>query len=520
MLKHTLKMMLLAVWMLLLTAVPISTAQEQCGVVSSVNFPVDIAQFRIAQDFAAPSIRHQGRYHTGEDWYGGRGTSEGHPVHAIAAGRVTYSAPDGWGRDRGVIIIQHTFPDKSIAYSMYGHLQETPTYPFPKRYTCVKPGDIIGVIADIRPVPHVHFEIRVNQPDVPGPGYLTDVPTALGWRHPSQFVLNWQTWLGPAHRWHTDMGDESGPLTPPLELPDHQMLYLDSNRVRGLTPDGRVLWRTNLTQPALALTWWQDEPLLTYADGTMQQIGVDGTLGKSWQTGMRLDSPPLIAGKALLFHTPDNVLVAFNAERQAAIWQLPNVPAWTRAFAAPNAIGLLTCDNQLLTVSLTGKLLDHAQLREPAGLGAALNGDLLVYGSGGLWRVNGNGQWTMAMENVPSGGMSANALFTPDGKSYLFDGRTFYAYNPDQSPRWQVDIPNVEGQVQLARYDNVILLTSSYGSITAVQESTGAVCNVARVYGDRRSDLWHSRGDDRVLRVVVAGQVLGLDWKKFIGACG
>src|SRR5574338_14758 len=86
-------------------------AQVQCGVVTSINFPVDTSAFRIVQDFAAQSPRHQGRYHTGEDWYGGRGTSYGQYVRAIANGRVTFSSPNGWGRDGGVIIIEHTFPD-------------------------------------------------------------------------------------------------------------------------------------------------------------------------------------------------------------------------------------------------------------------------------------------------------------------------------------------------------------------------------------------------------------------------
>ncbi|MBC7810580.1 MAG: hypothetical protein H7175_05505, partial [Burkholderiales bacterium] len=81
-------------------------AQEQCGFAQSIDFPIDTNLFRIAQDFGSPSPRHQGRYHTGEDWYGIRGESFGQPVRAIAAGRVTYSAVNGWGRDGGVVIIE------------------------------------------------------------------------------------------------------------------------------------------------------------------------------------------------------------------------------------------------------------------------------------------------------------------------------------------------------------------------------------------------------------------------------
>jgi murein DD-endopeptidase MepM/ murein hydrolase activator NlpD len=505
----------------LLALTPVA-AQDQCGTVGSIGFPVDPAQFRIAQDFGAPSMRHQGRYHTGEDWYGGRGTSEGQPVRAIAAGRVTYAEPSGWGRDRGVVIIQHTLPGKTTVYSLYGHLQPTAAYPFPARYTCVAAGDILGAIADIRPAPHVHFEVRTFGPDVPGPGYTWDTPTALGWRYPSAFVLNWQTWLGPAHRWHADLGDEDAPSAPPLALSDHSLLYLEPNRLRRLTPDGRVLWRLNLTSPAVGLSWLQESPLLTYADGRMQFVNADGSLGQSWETGAALQGAPINAGELLLFHTPDNTLAAFGPDRRTPIWQLPAVPPIARALAAPGIIGLITRDHQMLTVAPTGKLLHRAQLREAASLLAAPDGGLLAYTRSGLWRINQEGRWALALENTLPGGAASALAVSPDGKWYLLSlgaPPTLYAYSREGQAMWQVALPNVTGNVNLAAYDNVLLLTSSYGHIIVIQAATGAVCNQARVYGGRRAEVWHSLGDDGALRVAVAGQVLGLNWTKFLGAC-
>ncbi|MCA9905479.1 MAG: hypothetical protein KC547_16600, partial [Anaerolineae bacterium] len=55
-------------------------AQPQCGYVDSVGFPVDVDAFQLMQDFATPSYRHRGWYHTAEDWFGGRGMSLGQPV--------------------------------------------------------------------------------------------------------------------------------------------------------------------------------------------------------------------------------------------------------------------------------------------------------------------------------------------------------------------------------------------------------------------------------------------------------
>jgi len=68
----------------------------------------------------------------------------------------------------------------------------------------------------------------------------------------------------------------------------------------------------------------------------------------------------------------------------------------------------------------------------------------------------------------------------------------------------------------------IVLLTSSYGDVIAVQASGGGVCNRIRVYGDARSRVWADVGtaDDGVLRIHAADQVIGYDWRTFLGACG
>jgi murein DD-endopeptidase MepM/ murein hydrolase activator NlpD len=164
-------------------------AQTPCPPVERVDYPVDTAAFRRVQGYGAPSPRHQGRYHTGEDWSGPRGESYGQPVRAIASGRVTYSFPLGWGRDGGVIILEHTLPDGAVLYSQYGHIMETDAVKFPVIDTCVEAGQVIAVIGDARPAPHLHFEIRVGDgADVPGPGYAWRYPDEDFWRAPSGFI--------------------------------------------------------------------------------------------------------------------------------------------------------------------------------------------------------------------------------------------------------------------------------------------------------------------------------------------
>ncbi len=469
------------------------------------------------QDFGAPSPRHQGRYHTGEDWYGGRGTTYGTPVHAIADGLVTYSSPNGWGRDGGVIIIQHNFPDGSTAYSMYGHVTDATGIPFPAVLACVHQGDVIAAVGDIRPAPHLHFEIRTNQPDIPGPGYDWQDPVKDGWRRPSKFVANWQAWFLSSTRWHADIADETGPIAPPVELADHSLILLDAQRVVRLSSDGRVLWRINLDQPAVGLIAQQFQVVVAFAAGKMQIVNPDGTLGDSWETGIVVDGTPMRVGDQVIFHTPDNGLTAFGVDARSVLWQAGSVPPILRWSASSGALGLMTSDNAMLTFSLGGQLLDQARLREPGSLVGG--GDLLAYTRGGLWRIGADGQWALDFPAAPQGGRSS-AVAQDDQQLFLFDGSTLHAYNSAHNPQWQTPLPGVGGTVSLTIYDQVVLLTSNHGDIIALQTSSGGVCNTTRIYGSNRSREWHSLGDDGVLRVYVADQIIGLNWQKFLMACG
>jgi hypothetical protein len=488
--------------------------------VEGIGFPVDPASFQIVQDYGAPSGRHGGRFHTGEDWYGGRDSSYGQPVRAIANGRATYSWPLGWGRDGGVVILEHTFPDGSIAYSLYGHMEETEQYPFPGKFACVRQGDVVGVVGNARPAPHVHFEIRTNQGDDPGPGYTWEDPTTLGWRRPSQFVLNWQAWLQPAHLWHLVLLYEAGPITPPLLLPDDSLLYLDAYRLRGITPDGRVLWRLNFDKPAVSVTPFQDKVLVTFADGTMQRVNLDGTLADSWQTGVAVDGAPVAVGEALIFHTPTNSLVAFDALRQGTLWQLDGVPPIETSEAAGNVIGLMTEPNEMLILSSQGQLLDRG-----ASGSMVADARLLAYTPDGVFVISADGQRTALNDNAPPASDSSAILVAQDGTLYLFNAdapsstSTLYAYDANGEQRWAVGLPYIPGLTVLTDYGSALLLTGNHGHIMAIQPSSGAICGQMRIYGSRRARVWHEFGVDGVLRVAVADQVLGLDWQTFLGGC-
>ncbi len=68
-----------------------------------------------------------GGLHTGLDVAFWR---HGEPVMAAARGRVTYSDIEGWDTEKGVVVLQHTFPDGTLINTLYGHMEELNGYRF------------------------------------------------------------------------------------------------------------------------------------------------------------------------------------------------------------------------------------------------------------------------------------------------------------------------------------------------------------------------------------------------------
>jgi len=491
-----------------------AAAQPQCGVVESVAFPVNASVFRLMQDFAVPNYRHRGWFHTGEDWWGGRGQSLGQPVRAIANGRVTLSSPIAWGRDGGVVILEHTFADGTIYYSQYGHLGESDAVTFPRPYTCVTAGEVLGVIAESRPAPHLHFEIRITNFDLPGPGYTEADPFAEGYRRPSKMIYNWQAHLSPAHLWYADLIDERGPLSPPVVVSDNSLIYIDTGRVARLTSDGRVLWRYILEANGVALLPDGDAAIIVYTSGRMQRIDINGTPGESWETGITPDSAPLRNDDTILFHTSDGALAALSADLRTVLWRLADVPPIARWASSGRVLALVTLEDELLVLSAVGEVISRQPLSAAASLAVGADGRLYGAAGGGMFAID-------APYTSGASAASPNALLhASDGRIYLFDNGIFTAFDAQQQIIWQYAVPGLSGTFGMAQYGDILLLTSTHGFITTVRAGDGALCGTARIYGDDRAQQWQALGADGVLRIAVADQIIGFDWNELLGACG
>ncbi len=522
------RLICLTVCLLLMLAVQPVRAQTQCGYAETFDFPLDPAVFTVTQDFGTPSSRHQGRFHTGEDWYSGRGVTYGAPVRAVGTGRVTFSSPNGWGLDGGVIIVEHTLRDNSVLYSMYGHLTEQTGIRFPAIFSCVRIGDVLAAVGDARPAPHLHFEMRVNQPDIPGAGYTFEDPVVLGFRRPTKMLLNVRARGVDGFRFAADLLDETGARAAPVVLRDDGLMLLDADRVIGLSRDGRVLWRTVLERRAVALLpTGADSALIAYADGGVQPIEAGGARGTARTTGIALSGAPVQGGGRLIFPTDDGGLAAFDPGMTAPLWTRAGLGAAVRLAVTSALVGMMLEDGRILTLDArTGETIDTAMLREPSAIASGRGGDLLVYARGGLWSISQAGRWTLRQPDAPPGGAAAAVLETPDGALYAFDGIALRAYAPTLA--WEIALAPLSGQVSLAAFPvdparpeaRILLLTSGGGDVVAVRAADGGVCNRARVYGDARSAAWAGVGADGVLRLHTADRVTGYAWRAFLGACG
>lgn len=506
-----------ALVLILLAGRPAAT-QDTCPVVNAVNFPVDPTTYTIAQDYAARSPRHDGRYHTGEDWVIPGGAPSGGIVRAVATGRVTYALPLAWGRDGGVIILEHTLPDGTVAYSVYGHLREADGVPFPALGACVERGTALGVIGDARPVPHLHFEIRTENGSTPGPGYTATYPDFIGYRRPSAFITEWAARLSVAVRWVTTLRDPGGPLAPPLLLNDNSALVLTPGAVTRILPDGRAFWRTTLDRPAVAVTGAAGAALVHYADGTVAPITPDGALLAGWQLEIAPAGAPFMLEDLLVFPTANGRLAALDATRRTVVWEAGAAPPFTGAHVAGQVIALRTADNVLLTLGRANlRELDRAQLRPTSAVAANPNGDLFVYTRTGLWRVLADGVWEPAPHaaTAPTGPAGLAAL--PNSDVLLYDGETLARLTPDGTARWRVPLPGVRGRVALYAIDERALLLSTGGDVALADPFTG-VCRVRLTGTTPDALLWHARRGD-TLRVVIGTTFAALDWERLTANC-
>ncbi|MCA9978512.1 MAG: peptidoglycan DD-metalloendopeptidase family protein [Anaerolineales bacterium] len=450
------------------TAVPISVSGDPreavlreperqdnafCGIVDTLDFPLDppeaLSVSYGGQGFGRFRSRYD-QYHAGEDWQLVRGRSNlGKPVYAIGHGRVTYANPNGWGRDKGVIIIRHTFADGSTVLSFYGHM-DPPSVTL-RVGDCVVRGQKIAEIGEPRTPPHLHFEIRTHMPEEPGPGYWPTDPTEVGWLPPSQFIWEKRMAAQKGVVWTRPFTTEG---TQNIGLIDEETLVIkEGSQLIGLgVSDGQLRWQQTFTDTVTTAIFDAVEPLL-YTGSRLGQVAAyplleadNGTTSFSeeplWQTDLAL------VGSPLLLPLPGGGVVVSVRQALTAV-ATDGAILWQAEIAQRLFDWVSTTDGLILTVSGRDGPLYSLTASGLQAWPVAMNGrarsvgnQIWLYADDGLYRLDLAALTAELLYQLPQSFMGLGSIIAlPDGGALIAHqergDRRLIAFNADGTVQWE-----------------------------------------------------------------------------------
>lgn len=378
------------------TSDPVPNGSAACGFVDLFDFPIDPPNAanvsRGGGDFGVFRDRF-GKFHAGEDWGGpGNRPNLGTPVYSIGHGLVTYAQPLGWGRDQGVLIVEHTFVNGRTLLSFYGHLDPESVLLTPG--TCVQRGQLVGLIGQPRSSPHLHFEVRTQAPYQTLTGYWPEDPRTQGWLWPSQEVWAARVAAIPGVAWARPFADRGtqfiGPLnqTDSLILEGNQLHRLNMGNGRSNPIDfGREKIDAALHQPA--------SQLLILAERNRNLLAAYSwpDLIQQWEMALPLNSLPS------LLPLPDGNILAVTRNSMTAV-SPTGTQLWSESLNSPLLDWHLTDDALYLTTDGNDGRLWRIQASQ-AEMIAELGGKIAP-GSDGLWLYQREGLYQIAWGAAPT----------------------------------------------------------------------------------------------------------------------
>lgn len=413
-----------------------------CGVVDSMDYPID----RLVQgydDFALFRARFGGN-HTGIDIGFDRW---GDPVHAAARGRVTYSDPAGWDTEKGVVIVEHTFPDSTIAYSVYGHMEQTDTIFFPAIGDCVEKGDLLGGIGwPSRGRPHLHYELRRFLPNDGGPGYVTDSPLVNGWYHPLDFTELWRAKLSPGYV--NSMTFRSVPGLPPLTLDSGTYAIASNNSIQVLDELGNILWRVETDGVITGLAALPDGRVVAHTRNGQVVTLQNGRYMALW-TVTGPEEPFLLLGERLIFLTDGGGLAAYDAAG-TVLWTLPALSPTARAVDFETngqqiALGVRADDGRILwrLIDANGQVQYETDFRNLPVIASDRSGNWVAVDGADIKRLaNGENHDLAALSSMPGRGAHATVDLLGNSYIYMADAdNMLVALDMAGRVRWRVEYP-------------------------------------------------------------------------------
>jgi murein DD-endopeptidase MepM/ murein hydrolase activator NlpD len=508
--------------------IPASHAQSECGIVDAIDYPIDIADtLRQGYDDFSLFRARFGGLHTGIDIGFNR---RGEPIRAAARGRVTYSDVNGWDTEKGVVIIEHTMPDMSIVYTVYGHMEQTDNIFFPIVGACVERGEIVGTIGwPSRGLPHLHYEIRNFLPNDGGPGYVTENPLLLGWYHPMDFTLRWQARLNPAVTGYAELYDF--PTLPPVLLDTGVIVIASGSSLIAYSPPSTRLWQIDMDSVVTTLAGLPGGRMIAHSrSGQVIQM-FDGRIVTSWT--VEAESQPFtVIGESLIFAMQSGGLNAFSADG-SLLWSSEDDAREGRVVGFKSgSTGIAIAhrhegSTHWQAYDTSGLPLYEAVFNQSLLFSAVVGGWIVIDGMDVL-RFDVAGSQALASTGIAQG-RSAALTTDPYGNSYYYAGdreQTLLAIAPDGNILWRVRYPQASRQSPLLDTGGGCLLYAldDDGMLNVFSTTDGALLAQTQLYSGGAQNS-HPRA--RLLRVdeqerVLMGSgflsLLALDGRMLVGA--
>ena len=465
---------------------PVPQRGAPCGLVDTLDFPLGPPD---GQGYIARWIfgRYSDRYsgiHTGEDWVLVGGSSLGSPVHSIGHGTVTYAQPLGWGIDQGVVIVRHVFTDGSTLLSFYGHLEPDSVKLQPG--DCVVRGQQVGNVGKPRGQPHLHFEIRTQLPDAPGPGYWSVDPQLAGWKPPSATIWQYRIAHAPGVTWSRPLTSTNSfgiGLLGVAAAKDETLAAIDNQQLIGLdASDGHVRWSQSLSSTVFhaAVDAHGTAVYVSTYSHTVQAFNLGGT--PLWQ--LDLGQPGAI------MPLPDGGL-ALAVEQHLIGLSLTGKQLWQIDLIDPPADWIDSADRLIFSTASDAPAIDSldasGQLSVVAYTGGqlAVSGDqVFVYNSTGIYRLT-SAQPELLYALGTSSLTTGYIVALPDGGVLVshksFSDRRLILLNADGSLRWDRSI--VSTSLDPPKLFNI-------GERTYALTSEGDILLIDTISGDARR-LFH-----------------------------
>ncbi len=424
------------------TVLPAQMDPAPCGYVDGFDFPIPDLDTE-KTDFAVYRQRFNG-LHTGIDLAFGQ---LGYPVRAAATGRVTFSDVEGWDTEKGVVVIQHTFPGGTQVSTVYGHMEELHGHTFPPMGSCVRRGEIIGAVGDPSlSAVHLHYEVRVRYRHEGGPGYTSTNPLALSWFHPIDFTYLARVWIDPAYVSHFSLTER--PTLPLLRLPDGSYVAAQGKRLSGLAADGTPLWQFDTLTMLTGLLHLSDGRILATNTGNQVIVLNHGSISALWSFPGRMALPPLHMGNAVVFAGADNVLSAYTPEGQP-LWSSEPLPDPIAAWAvSADRLAVTTTGHDLLVFDATGATLFRQAFPQPVALAPESNGEFLVLTGTVVARIDRAPALLPLFDTGYDITASARIIRDPAATFAIYPGigRTLYAYDAAGNLLWVAYMPGRHAQ--------------------------------------------------------------------------